>query len=100
MADAFLGVDGPGDPNLGGFDMFDPASTAAWADTVDATSDLDGDGIRDTVAFDHGHGALVVTVPPIGSPPSPATESSASGSSIASPTEHPGGTGSTKVRSG
>ncbi|MFD6858822.1 DUF6802 family protein [Rhodococcus sp. NPDC060086] len=60
MADAFLGADGPGDQHLGGFDVFDPASTAAWADTVDATSDLDGDGIRDTVAFDNGHGALVV----------------------------------------
>ncbi|HET8994023.1 MAG TPA: DUF6802 family protein [Rhodococcus sp. (in: high G+C Gram-positive bacteria)] len=60
MADTFLGADGLGDQHLGGFDVFDPASTAVWANSVDATTDLDGDGIRDTVAFDNGLGALVV----------------------------------------
>ena len=60
MADTFLGAGGFDDRGLGGFDVFDPASTAAWADSVGATTDLDGDGLLDTVAFDNGHGALVV----------------------------------------
>lgn len=45
----FPGADGP---ILHDVDGIDPASAAAWADASDATSDLDGDGISDTVVFD------------------------------------------------
>ncbi len=59
MAEMFLGADGDGTDGSvshgsGGVDTggIDPASAAGWADTADATSDLDGDGVRESVVFD------------------------------------------------
>lgn len=56
MADAFLG-DGwtgtTGDPTPTG-DEFDPVAAAAWADGLEPVSDLDRDGVPDTVVFDSG----------------------------------------------
>ena len=54
MAELAGGSGGPPHPFTDPFDpsVFDPSEVAAWADALDPATDLDGDGVAETVVAD------------------------------------------------